>query len=82
MKHTNQRQFGSITMEYVIVTLLLMLPIWYAFVGGSGSWSDTERDANTGNLTIPIDKASDHPPALVRTLNKRQKDFVHELYQP
>lgn len=77
---SRQAHKGSVTAEYMIVAFFLMIPIWYVFVGGSGDWSDTEREPNHGNLSVGQLPAE--PPALVRTLNERQKNFTTQINQP
>ena len=73
---------GSITIEYLIVTLFLMIPIWYAVIGGSGNWTDADTlTPNKGNLTkgsVP----DEGYPGLVKTLNDKQHDFADQINQP
>lgn len=73
---------GAITIEYIIVSILVMLPIWYFVVGGSGSWLDTDRAANPGNLTR-TDLASEvYSQSAINVLHERQHDFADAINQP
>lgn len=81
MKSAIQRQTGSVTIEYVIVAIFMMIPLWYAFVGGSGNWLDHDREPNNGNLA-QVGPMPSESPFLVKTLNDRQNRFTTEIYQP
>lgn len=73
---------GAITIEYIIVSILVMLPIWYFVVGGSGNWLDTDRVANRGNLTR-TDLAPDvYSQSAINVLHERQHDFADAINQP
>ena len=63
---------GSVTIEYVIVTLLLMIPIWYALMGGPGPWTSTSQTVtpNTSN------------PGVVQALGNREDNFANAINQP
>ena len=37
---------GAVMAEYLLVSVLLMLVIWYAIVGGSGDWLDPDKPEN------------------------------------
>jgi len=74
---------GSITIEYMIVMLFLMIPIWYAVIGGSGSWLNVDASAsNKGNLTKSSTVPSEGYPGLVKTLNDKEIDFADQINQP
>lgn len=71
---------GSVTIEYVIVTLLLMIPVWYALMGGSGPWTSTPQ--NKGNLTKPAVAPVSINPGVVQALGERENDFANAINQP
>ena len=73
---------GAITIEYLIVSVLLMLPIWYFVVGGSGGWSDPDKDGNAGNLTRTNLSSEIYPYSAVKVLDQRQHDFANKINQP
>lgn len=81
MKSANLRQTGSVTIEYLIVAIFMMIPLWYAFVGGSGDWTDADRTANNGDL-VRGGPAPSNAPYLIKALNDRQEKFTTDLYQP
>lgn len=72
---------GTVTVEYLIVALMLMIPLWYGLVGGSGDWSDLERADNSGNL-YSAPSPSEPYPGLVRVLEDKQHDFSDALNRP
>lgn len=73
---------GAITIEYLIVTLLLMIPLWYAVMGGSGNWQDAaSRSPNKGNLTR-TSQPSEAYPGIIKSLNDKQSDFADAINQP
>ena len=81
MKRAFKHTSGSITAEYAIALIMLMIPMWYVLMGGSGLWIDTNRPVNSGNLSDP--SASPAPtPGLLQVLDQRQHDFSDELNQP
>lgn len=66
----------------MIVTIMLMIPVWYALLGGSGTWNDLDREANHGNLTRPEDRRETPSPGLLRVIDNRQHSFIDSLNQP
>lgn len=81
MNLPDKKRNGSVTVEYAIVTILLMIPLWYALMGGSGVWIDTDRAPNHGNLTeSPPQEAP--APGLFKALDDRQHSFSSKLNQP
>ena len=81
MSSLNQKAKGSITAEYAVVIIMLMIPLWYGLMGGSGSWFDTRRAPNHGNLT-QSPPADDPAPGLFQALDQRQQTFTRSLSQP
>lgn len=81
MKYSSRKADGSISIEFTIVTVFLMIPIWYTFMGGSGIWNDADRDPNLGNVSVGPAPAQ-VTPGLVQVLDTRQRDFAHALNQP
>lgn len=73
---------GAITIEYLIVSMLLMLPIWYFVVGGSGDWRDADHQPNPGNLTRTELAPEVYSQSAVRVLHNRQHDFADTINQP
>lgn len=72
---------GAVTIEYMIVALLLMIPLWYGLVGGSGNWSTPNRAGNNGNLYVPPSPTTPYP-GLVNVLDNRQRSFSQALNRP
>ena len=72
---------GTVTVEYLIVALMLMIPLWYGLVGGSGDWSDPARVENSCNLYSAPSPANAYP-GLVRVLNNKQHNFSDALSRP
>ena len=81
MKPECRKAIGSVMVEYLIVALLLMIPLWYALVGGSGAWNDLDRTPNHGNLTKGPLPPTPYP-GLLKVLDDRQHEFSHSLNQP
>lgn len=73
---------GAITIEYIIVSVLVMLPIWYFVVGGSGNWLDTDRTPNRGNLTRTDLAPEVYSQSAITVLHDRQHDFADAINQP
>lgn len=76
------RSCGAITIEYLIVSILVMLPIWYFVVGGSGNWLDPQKDANAGNLTRTNLAPEVYSQSAVNVLHARQHSFADAINQP
>lgn len=81
MKPVCRKYNGSVTVEYLIVALLLMIPLWYAFVGGSGVWNDPDKVANNGNLSKGPVPAEPYP-GLLQVLDDHQHEFSQKLNEP
>lgn len=83
MSSLNKKVTGSVMVEYAIVTILLMIMLWYALMGGSGSWINADRTPNHGNLTSPKPSPDTQaPPGLFQALDDRQHTFTRSLSQP
>lgn len=67
--------------EYAVVSVFLMLMIWYAIIGGSGDWLDPTRVENHGNLS-KSPPSSAPPPSVVNAMKTKQNQFAHDIYQP
>jgi len=67
--------------EYTVVTMMLILLLWYVLFGGSGYWLDSDKTVNQGNLSH---SQSDNPPpdSVINLLNDRQHEFASDIYQP
>lgn len=77
-----QRAHGAITIEYLIISILLMLPIWYFVVGGSGNWRDSDHQPNAGNLTRTPLASEVSSQSAIRVLHDRQHSFADSINQP
>lgn len=81
MKPLSAKSNGMITIEYAIVIIFLAVPLWYALVGGSGVWNDSDRTSNNGTLTRgPV--PSESFPGVLQVIDDRQHDFSDALNQP
>ena len=67
--------------EYTVVTMMLILLLWYVLFGGSGYWLDSDKTANQGNLSSS-QSASPPPDSVINLLNDRQHEFADDIYQP
>ena len=77
----NSRARGGVMVEYTVVTMMLILLLWYVLFGGSGYWLDPDKTANQGNLSSS-QSASPPPDSVINLLNDRQHEFADDIYQP
>lgn len=67
--------------EYLLVSVLLMLVIWYAIVGGSGDWLDPDKPENHGDLSTTQPPATQYP-SVMNAIQAKQHQFTRDIYQP
>jgi hypothetical protein len=75
------RQRGSVMSEYVIVTLLLSLMVFYGLVGGNFAGTDADKSTGEDLNRLAVD-GKGPAPGLSQALQKRGDDFTNQIYQP
>lgn len=73
---------GSVTVEYTIVIVFLMIIIWYGVVGGSVSPLNPTTQTGTGNQLDNIDPSATAYPGVANALHDKQVVFRGKIGQP
>ncbi len=77
-------QKGSITVEYLVIAVMLMVPIWYGVIGGPGAFNDIERNAK--DTALPhhhiSTESNAYSSSLINALDQRAKNYADQIYQP
>lgn len=89
-RNVGSKIFGQVMTEYLVVTIFLVILVWYAIVGGSvdpstkkGGWTDPELTLGTGNYYDEYHETSDlEAPGLVQAIHNKQDTFASEIYKP
>lgn len=77
-------QKGAITVEYLLVSMGLLLAVWLAVVGGPGDWRDVDRTPVSSAIPLQTTDPSDiqHSTNLLKALDDRRDDFAKKIYEP
>lgn len=84
MNSVFRSQKGVITIEYLLVSMGLLLAIWLAVVGGPGDWRDLDRAPVSSAIPLQETDPSDiqHSTNLLKALDDRRDDFAQKIYEP